>query len=117
MKSSKHMKRDDAIATSVIEFLTDYTKKSDLDDIEVHINVKKGLATISGHKNGIRATTTISIEQSQDQTTKADDDRALTKRILTDTVKRLHSDGFTQKEIARIMGISQSSVSIYLRQG
>ena len=82
-----------------------------LDDVKTSTDESRGVATVSGKKDGKRFSVTIEesdLGQTKTFTQYCDLPR---KSDYKDEVKRLYKNGLKQKDIALRLGISQSLVS------
>ncbi|CAJ1317315.1 helix-turn-helix domain-containing protein [Paenibacillus nuruki] len=94
---------------NLILFVADISKQ--LTDVKTTVDEKKGLATVTGKKDG--KILSMSIEQSEigetrTMSTYSDLEK---KSDYKDEVKNLRKKGIKQKDIALRLGISQSLVS------
>lgn len=87
-----------------------------LDDVKTQYNSKTGTASITGHRNGIQYTTTLSGQPEGVIQTNSMFSKNMGKDALEVQIKKLKKEGFKQAEIAKMLGISQPTVSNYLRR-
>ena len=87
-----------------------------LDDVKTNINLKAGTASITGNKNGIQYTTTLT--QHLGGMVKTTSEFAINtgRDVLKTQIKDLKKQGFKQTEIADMLNISQPTVSKYLKK-
>ena len=79
------------------------------------INTKTGTACLTGSKDGYQYTTTLQKEKHGVIQTHASFEINLGKEALISQIKRLLSEGYRQREVADMLGVSQSLVSKYSR--
>lgn len=85
-------------------------------DVKTQYNSKTGTASITGHSNGIQYTTTLSAQSEGIIQTNSMFNKNMGKDALENQIKKLKAEGFKQTEIAEMLGISQPTVSNYLRK-
>lgn len=108
--SRKIMKYSD-LAQSLARFMRD----SKLEDARVSMDTKTGTATVTGRRDGLQYTTTV--RSNLYGTTQTPSVYAVNvgRDALINQVKQLRGQGYKQNDIATMLGISQVSVSKYLR--
>lgn len=79
-------------------------------DTKITIDEVKGIATISGKKDG-KYLSIIIEQRDYDEISLESKDKFKRKSDYKEEVKRLHKNGFKQKEIASRLNMSQSFVS------
>jgi len=84
-------------------------------NVKTSINTKTGTASITGSKDGYQYTTTVKREKHGVVQTQASFETNLGKEALISQVKQLLKEGYRQREVADMLGISQSLVSKYSR--
>lgn len=99
---------------SILESMDNFIKCTELKDVKTVFDSKKGTATISGCRDGVQYTTTMKKQKNGVVKTESMFGTNLGKSALTEQIKELKSQGYKQREIADMLGISQSSVSKYL---
>ena len=87
-----------------------------LEDVKTQFNSKTGTASITGHRNGIQYTTTLSSQPEGVIQTNSMFNKNMGKDALEIQIKKLKKEGYKQTEIAEMLGISQPTVSNYLRK-
>lgn len=87
-----------------------------LSDIKTHYNAKTGTASVTGHRNGIQYTTTLSSHPEGVIQTNSMFNKDVGRDALELQIKKLKKEGYKQTEIAEMLGISQPTVSNYLRR-
>ena len=87
-----------------------------LDEVKTYYNAKTGTASVTGHRDGIQYTTTLS--KHSEGVIKTDSMFSLNmgREALGMQIKKLKKEGYKQSEIAAMLGISQPTVSNYLRR-
>lgn len=103
-------------STSISEKFQDFVNAVGLDDVKMAINTKNGTTTISGHKEGLQYTTTIKQEAKGMIQTSSQFDVNMSKDLLSEQIKELRKQGYKQKDIANMLGVSQATVSNYGRK-
>lgn len=107
---------DIKLNNKLIEAVNSLVNNSTLEDIQTHFNAKTGTASITGHRNGIQYTTTLSSQPEGVIQSNSMFNKNLGKDALEIQIKKLKRDGYKQIEIAEMLGISQPTVSNYLRR-
>ena len=87
-----------------------------LDDVKTSFNAKTGTASITGHRNGVQYTTTLSKKKGGLIRKDSMFYKDMGRDALADQIKELKNDGYKQTEIADMLGVSQPTVSKYLRR-
>ena len=87
-----------------------------LNDVKTSLNSKTGVATITGNKDGIQYTTTLTKYIDGIVNITSEFKINVGKDVLTSQVKELKKQGFKQTEIANMLNVSQSTVSNYLKK-
>ena len=95
--------------------LENFIFQTGLDNVKTYINTKTGTASITGSKGGYQYTTTVKREKHGVVQTQASFETNLGKEALISQVKQLLKEGYRQREVADMLGISQSLVSKYSR--
>lgn len=110
--SDKIMKKGQVNALQVLE---NFILQTGLEDVKTFINTKTGTASITGSRNGYQYTTTVKRENHGTIQSHASFETNLGKEALIAQIKQLLRDGYKQREVADMLGISQSLVSKYSR--
>ena len=97
------------LSSKIMQFISSNNFK----DVRTYYDEKKGLATITGEKDGIQYTTTMKEEKYGCIKTDTQFICDMDKSQKKEQVKSLLKQGFTQNQIANMLKISQSSVSKY----
>ena len=100
----------------LLNAMSELVSKMPLDDVKTQFNAKTGTASITGHRNGIQYTTTLSGHPEGVIQTNAMFNKDMSRDALEMLIKKLKKDGYKQTEIAEMLGISQPTVSNYLRR-
>ena len=96
-----------------LQTLENFIFQTGLENVKTSINTKTGTASITGSKGGY--TTTVKREKHGVVQTQASFETNLGKEALISQVKQLLKEGYRQREVADMLGISQSLVSKYSR--
>lgn len=94
----------------------DFVVTNQLEDAKMMLNTKAGTISILGSKDGCQYTTTIKRHEQGMTQTSSTFSTNMGKEALVAQVKELRKEGCKQKAIADMLGISQSSVSKYLKK-
>lgn len=89
----------------------DASAKLNLQNLKTSTDETKGIAVISGEKDGQIYSLTIQSNPYGVTQLATEYYKPSQKADLMPEVKRLYKDGYKQKEIATMLGISQSTVS------
>lgn len=89
---------------------------SEWEDIKLMIDMLTNTAQISGCKDGLQYTATFTGYANGNVQKKTVFIKNPDKAALISQIKQLKKDGYKQKTIADMLGISQSSVSKYLKK-
>ena len=100
----------------LLNAMSELVSKMPLDDVKTQFNAKTGTASITGHRNGIQYTTTLSVHPEGVIQTNAMFNKDMSREALEMQIKKLKKDGYKHTEIAEMLGISQPTVSNYLRR-
>lgn len=100
---------------NVLQAMSDFISNTGLENVKTSYNSKAGSASITGSQNGIQYTTTLQRQQNGVIQTNSQFSNNLGKEALVSQVKELVSQGYKQRQIADMLGISQSLVSKYAR--
>lgn len=100
---------------SALQALENFISQTELNNVKTSINTKTGTASITGSKDGYQYTTTIKREKHGVIQTQASFETNMGKEALITQVKQLLKEGYRQREVANMLGISQSLVSKYSR--
>lgn len=100
---------------SVLQSLENFITQTGLENVKTEVNTKTGTASITGSKDGYQYTTTMKREKHGVVQTQATFESNLGKEALISQVKQLLREGHKQREVANMLGISQSLVSQYSR--
>ena len=98
-----------------LQTLENFISQTGLENVKTSINTKTGTASITGSKDGYQYTTTVNREKHGVVQTQASFETNLGKGALISQVKQLLKEGYRQREVADMLGISQSLVSKYSR--
>lgn len=88
-----------------------------LDNVITKYDSKNGIASISGSKDGIQYTTVMTRQNNGIINTSSQFETNLGKKVLIEQIQSLRKQGFKQREVAEMLGISQSLVSKYQKGG
>lgn len=108
----KLVKREQISGFQVLE---NFVNRTGLENVRTTYNTKTGTACIIGTKNGYQYTTTVQKETHGVIQTQSRFESNLGKDALVSQVKSLLQQRYKQKEVADMLGISQSLVSKYSR--
>lgn len=100
---------------SILHYMNDFIENSELEDVKTSFDSKKGTATISGVKDGIKYTTTMKNQKNGVTKMESQFKTNIGKFALVEQIKELKMQGYKQTEIAEMLDISQSLVSKYLK--
>ena len=100
---------------NMLEALNEMMSKIQLSDVKAQINTKAGTVSITGHRNGIQYTTTLSKQPEGVIQTSSKLKKEIGSDALKNQIHNLRKDGFKQTEIANMLGVSQPTVSKYLK--
>ena len=100
----------------LLSIISDFVNIIQLDDVQTSYDSKTGTASIIGHKDGIRYTTTLSMEDNGAPQNNIKPSKEMGKDALCKQIKSLKKGGYKQSEIAKMLGVSQPTVSNYLRK-
>ena len=92
------------------------TSEAGLDEVQLSFDSKTRTASIIGNKNGIRHVTTLTEYKEGRVRTTSEFNMNVGKEALIEQIKQLNQQGKKQMEIAYMLGISQSTVSNYLKK-
>lgn len=112
-----NIKNDVKRNNSLFAAMNDLVSSIPLDDVKATYNTKTGTASVTGHRNGIQYMTTLSGEADGIIKTDSMFNKNMGRNALSDQIKKLSKDGYKQGEIANMLGVSQPTVSNYLRRG
>lgn len=101
----------------ILEYLRRFVHDTGFDEFKTSYNSRTGTATVTGKKDGMQYTTTIQRNKYGETRTSSHYNVTVGRKALIEQVKQLRRQGYKQTEIADMLGISQSSVSNYLRGG
>ena len=99
-----------------LKSLDRFIQDSGLQDVKTRMDSRKGTATITGSRDGIQYTTTVQRNKYGATRTVSQYDTNVGRDAMIEQVKELRRQHYTQQEIADMLGISQATVSIYLRR-
>ena len=100
---------------NIMEAIKFLSSEIGLDEVKTTFNSKTKTASIVGNKDGIQYTTTLTEHTSRHIQTNSMFEKNLGKDGLKKQIKELYSQGYKQREIADMLGVSQSTVSNYLK--
>ena len=110
--SDKLMKKGQSTALQALE---SFISQTGLENVKTVINTKAGTASITGSRGGYQYTTTDKREEHGVIQRHSSFEANLGKEALVSQIKQLLKDGYKQREVADMLGISQSLVSKYSR--
>jgi CRP-like cAMP-binding protein len=99
-----------------LKSLDRFIQDSGLQDVKTRMDSRKGTAIIAGSRDGIQYTTTVQRNKYGATRTVSQYDTNIGRDAMIEQVKELRRQRYTQQEIADMLGISQATVSIYLRK-
>lgn len=108
--SKRDIQRID-LSQSISQFIED----ARLDDIRMSLDTKTGTATVSGRRDGMQYTTTIQSNLHGTTRTSSAYSVNVGKDALIEQAKQLRRQGYKQTQIAAMLGVSQATISKYLR--
>lgn len=114
--SSINDKNDLKRSNSLLAAVNDLVISIPLNDVKATYNTKTGTASVTGHRDGIQYMTTLSGEAGGIIKTDSMFNKNMGRNALSDQIKKLSKDGYKQSEIANMLGVSQPTVSNYLRR-
>ena len=97
------------------QVIDDFLEHTGLENVKMNCNTKTGTACVTGTKDGYQYTTTMKKEANGMIQTNTSFECNLGKEALVSQVKSLLQQGYKQREVADMLGISQSLVSKYSR--
>lgn len=115
---------------NIFDVIKDYIDKTELEEVNVSSNSKTNTVCISGFKGGYEYTTTLKREQGYrvagkensyhlKKCLKNDSDihfsQNIAREVTRTQIRELLNDGYRQREVAEMLGVSQSLVSKYSR--
>ena len=113
---NKLLKREN---NGLLDAMNRYIERTGLDEVITSINTKTNTASITGSKDGYQYTTTVKAEKCGTIQTSSVFERDVRKKIgknaLASQIKDLLNEGYTQREVATMLGVSQPLVSKYSR--
>ncbi len=98
----------------MLKTLSGIIKELGLNNTTATYDNRAGTASVSGTRNGMRITATVSRDGDLDDHNKKY--ATIGRSAAIEQVKELRKQGHTQVDIADMLGISQSTVSNYLRK-
>ena len=102
---------------NLLDAISDLIKDVGLENVKTNFNSKTGTASVTGNRDGFQYTTTLKRQKNGIiQTSSQFDVENMTKNALEMQIKELKRQGYKQREIAEMLGISQPTVSNYLRK-
>lgn len=101
--------------SGILGAINNYINDLGLEDVKTSANAKTKTATITGRKDGMQYTTTIQQNSYGATKTVSQYNVNIGREAMIEQVKELRRHGYKQQEIADMLGISQASVSVYLR--
>lgn len=96
--------------------ISDLVAKIGLNDVKQSFNSKAGIATVSGTKDGIQHTITLTKQLHGVIQTTAQFAANMGRDALIAQAKNLSKQGYKQQQIALMLGVSQATISKYLRK-
>lgn len=111
--SNKIVKRQ---SQHLLVVISDLISQIGLSNVKQSFNSKAGVATITGTKDGIQHTITLTKQLHGVIQTTAQFATNLGRDALIAQAKDLRKQGYKQQQIAHMLGISQATVSKYLRK-
>ena len=100
---------------NIMEAIKSLASEIGLDEVKTTLNSKTKTACVIGEKNGIQYTTTLTEHKGGKIQTNSMFEKNLGKDGLKKQIKELKRQGYKQQKIADMLGISQSTVSNYLK--
>lgn len=100
----------------ILSVLGKFVKDTGLQDVRTKLDSRTGTATITGNRDGMQYTTTIQHNRCGATKTISQYDTSVGRGAMIEQVKELHRQGYRQTEIADMLGVSQGTVSNYLRR-
>lgn len=101
--------------SGILESLGRFVEDTGLSNVKTSYDSRTGTATITGNRDGMQYTTTVQRNKYGATKTVSQYDVTVGRDAMIEQVKQLKRQGYKQTEIADMLGISQSSVSNYLR--
>ncbi|SEH26242.1 helix-turn-helix domain-containing protein [Selenomonas sp. KH1T6] len=96
---------------NLAQLAMDVSTRLELQNLKTSTDEAKGIAILSGEKDNKTYSVTIQANQFGVTQIATEYSKPAKKTDLMPEVKRLYKDGYKQKEIATILGISQTTVS------
>lgn len=111
------MKNEITKGKNILSVMSELVNGIGLENVKTSFNSKTGTASITGIRDGIQYTTTLKTQKNGIiQTSSQFDVENISKKALKMQIKDLKKQGYKQREIAEMLGISQPTVSNYLRK-
>lgn len=110
------MVKNDMTTKNIMSAINNLITNVGLDDVKTNFNSKAGIASITGSKDGIQYTTTLTKQLHGVIKTTSQFSVNLGKEALTNQIKDLRKQGYKQREIADMLKVSQATVSKYLKK-
>lgn len=101
---------------NVLTAISNLVSNIGLNDVKTNFNSKAGIASVTGNKDGIQYTTTLTKQLYGVVQTTSQFATNLGKDALVAQSKDLSKQGYKQQQIADMLNISQATVSKYLRK-
>ena len=101
---------------NIMEAIKFLASEIGLDEVKTSFNSKTKTASVVGKKDGIQYTTTLTEHTGGCIQTNSMFEKNLGKDGLKKQIKELKCQGYKQQEIADMLGVSQSTVSNYLKK-
>ena len=102
--------------TNMLHLISDIINELGLSDTKTQYDSLSGTASITGLKNGIRCTTTLKPDSEKSFGKELKNATTIGREAAIEQVKELYRQGYRQVDIARMLNISQSTVSLYVRK-
>ena len=101
---------------NIMEAIKFLASEIGLDEVKTSFNSKTKTASVVGKKDGIQYTTTLTEHTGGRIQTNSMFEKNLGKDGLKKQINELKCQGYKQQEIADMLGVSQSTVSNYLKK-
>lgn len=100
----------------IIGAMNSFVSEVPLENLSMQYNEKTKTASISGQLRGVLYTTTLKAIPDGVIKTTTQIDVSAGKDVLIQQAIDLKKQGYTQKQIAEMLGVSQATISNYLRK-
>lgn len=117
MRSTYYEPRDNKKQSqNFLVAISDLVTKIGLNDVKQSFNSKAEIVTVSGTKDGIQHTITLAKQLHGIIQTTAQFAANMGRDALIAQAKNLSKQGYKQQQIALMLGVSQATISKYLRK-